>query len=68
MGDYTHVRLNIFLTVVWPAFEFMVTRNAKVTLQDKIIDLAGLVNGGKVVGCNDMFFGDMHNLINLILG
>ncbi|MFO0553754.1 MAG: allantoicase [Polyangiaceae bacterium] len=32
-------------------------------VQDQEIDLAAVENGGRVVTCNDMFFGSRHNLI-----
>lgn len=62
VGEYTHVRLNIFPD--GGVARFKVYGDVTPTPgKDEIIDLAGLVHGGQVVGCNDMFFGDMHNII-----
>jgi allantoicase len=61
-GDFTHVRLNIFPdggVARFRVYGDVVPKKPS----NEMLDLAGLVNGGKVVGCNDMFFGDMHNLI-----
>jgi allantoicase len=65
LGRVTHLRLNIFpdggvarLRVhgeVLPDWRRLARRGE--------IDLAGVENGGVVVACSDMFFGNRHNLI-----
>lgn len=65
-GRVTHLRFNIFpdggvarLRVhgeVAPDWERLLRRNGE-------IDLAGMENGGVVLSCSDMFFGNRHNLI-----
>jgi allantoicase len=65
IGRVTHLRLNIHpdggvarLRVhgeVLPDWERLARRGE--------IDLAGVENGGLVVSCSDMFFGNRHNLI-----
>lgn len=64
-GRVTHLRLNIFpdggvarLRVhgeVVPDWPRLARRGE--------IDLAGVENGGRVIACSDMFFGNRHNLI-----
>ena len=66
MGRVTHLRLNIFpdggvarLRVhgdVVPDWPRLLRRRSE-------IDLAGVENGGAVLSCSDMFFGNRHNLI-----
>jgi allantoicase len=65
VGRVTHLRLNIYpdggvarLRVhgdVVPDWERLARRGE--------IDLAGAENGGRVLACSDMFFGNRHNLI-----
>lgn len=65
-GRVTHLRLNIFpdggvarLRVhgeVVPDWTRLLRRKGEV-------DLAGVENGGAVLSCSDMFFGNRHNLI-----
>jgi allantoicase len=65
LGRVTHLRLNIYpdggvarLRVhgeVVPDWERLARRGE--------IDLAGAENGGRVLACSDMFFGNRHNLI-----
>jgi allantoicase len=65
VGRVTHLRLNIYpdggvarLRVhgeVVPDWERLARRGE--------IDLAGAENGGQVLACSDMFFGNRHNLI-----
>jgi len=65
LGRVTHLRLNIYpdggvarLRVhgeVVPDWERLARRGE--------IDLAGAENGGQVLACSDMFFGNRHNLI-----
>jgi allantoicase len=66
LGRITHLRLNIFpdggvarLRVhggVIPDWPRLLRRRSE-------IDLAGVENGGAVLACSDMFFGNRHNLI-----
>jgi allantoicase len=66
IGRVTHLRLNIFpdggvarLRVhgdVVPDWPRLLRRRSE-------IDLAGVENGGAVLSCSDMFFGNRHNLI-----
>jgi allantoicase len=66
VGRITHLRLNIFpdggvarLRVhgdVMPDWPRLLRRRSE-------IDLAGVENGGSVLSCSDMFFGNRHNLI-----
>ncbi len=62
---WTHLRLNIYpdggvarmrvygeVSVDWTQMD-----------PDAVIDLASLTNGGRAVGCSDMFFSPMNNLI-----
>lgn len=65
LAFYTHLRLNIYpdggvarLRVhgeVVPDWGRLAHRGE--------IDLAGVENGGRVIACSDMFFGNRHNLI-----
>jgi allantoicase len=65
-GRITHLRLNIFpdggvarLRVhgeALPDWPRLLRRGSE-------IDLAGVENGGAVLACSDMFFGNRHNLI-----
>lgn len=36
---------------------------ARLLLEQRIVDLAGVEHGGLVLACSDMFFGSRHNLI-----
>ncbi|HEX9943539.1 MAG TPA: allantoicase [Thermoanaerobaculia bacterium] len=65
-GRVTHLRFNIYpdggvarLRIhgeVVPDWERLLRRRGE-------IDLAGIENGGAVLSCSDMFFGNRHNLI-----
>lgn len=64
--NFTHVRLNIYpdggvarLRVYGEVIPEWKTNETK-----GLIDLAALINGGKVLVCNDMFFGSKDNLIS----
>lgn len=61
---YTHLRLNIFPDGGVARFRVYgdVYKKWKENYKGELIDLAGLVNGGKVVICNDMYFGSKDNL------
>lgn len=64
-GTWTHVRLNIYPDGGVARFrvygEVMPDRKNNA---DGLTDLAALLNGGKVLICNDMFFGSKDNLIS----
>lgn len=62
---FTHIRLHIYpdggvarLRVYGEVF-----KNWDAIAADEEIDLAAAINGGKAIGCNDMFFSAMGNLI-----
>jgi allantoicase len=62
---FTHIRLHIYpdggvarLRVYGEVF-----KNWGAIAADEEIDLAAAINGGKAIGCNDMFFSAMGNLI-----
>ncbi len=62
---FTHIRLHIYpdggvarLRVYGEVF-----KNWDAVAPDEEIDLAAAINGGKAIGCNDMFFSAMGNLI-----
>lgn len=64
-SDYfTHLRLNIFPDGGVARFRVYgdVHKGWKENYKGEQIDLAGLVNGGKVIICNDMYFGSKDNL------
>ena len=63
---WTHLRLNIFPDGGVARFRVYgeVTPDWEKLKKSKTsIDLVGIANGGKVVTCNDMFFGSKDNLI-----
>ncbi len=61
---FTHLRLNIFPDGGVARFRVYgdVYKKWKENYDGELIDLAGLVNGGKVIICNDMYFGSKDNL------
>ncbi len=63
---WTHVKLNIFPDGGVARFRVYgeVIRKWKKSNSKETIDLAALLNGGKVLVCNDMFFGSKDNLIS----
>jgi|AGTN01.2.fsa_nt_gi allantoicase len=64
-GKWTHVRLNIYPdggVARLRVFGNVKKDWSKVGPKD-LVDLAAIENGGWVVGCNDMFFGNMNNMI-----
>jgi len=63
---FSHIRLNIFPDGGVARFRVYgkVFRQWKQGLQNEMTDLAALVNGGRVLICNDMFFGSKENLIS----
>ena len=64
-GIYNHVRLNIYPDGGVARFRVYgdVVPDWK-NVPDELTDLAALMNGGKVLVCNDMFFGSKDNLIS----
>lgn len=65
-AKWTHVRLNIFPD--GGVARFRVYGEVDIELihsnSHELIDLAALLNGGRVIVCNDMFFGSKDNLIS----
>lgn len=63
---WTHVRLNIFPDGGVARFRVYgeVDKQLIETKSDELVDLAALLNGGRVLVCNDMFFGSKDNLIS----
>lgn len=64
--SWTHVKLNIFPDGGVARFRVYgdVNKDWKNIKSKGLIDLAALLNGGKVLVCNDMFFGSKDNLIS----
>lgn len=62
--DWTHLRLNIYPDGGVARFKVYGEVSKKTFKNDELIDLAALVNGGRVLLCNDMFFGSKDNMIN----
>ena len=64
--NFTHVRLNIYPDGGVARFRVYgeVIPEWKTNLTEGLVDLAALINGGKVLICNDMFFGSKDNLIS----
>lgn len=62
---FTHLRLHIYPDGGVARFRAYgkVFKNWKAVNPDEEIDLAAAINGGKSIGCNDMFFSSMDNLI-----
>jgi len=62
---WTHVRLNIYPDGGVARFRVYgdVVPNWSAISAGAVIDLAGVQNGGRVLFCNDMFFGPKENLI-----
>ena len=63
---WTHIRLNIFPDGGVARFRVYgePTPDWKINNSKELTDLAAIVNGGKVLVCNDMFFGSKDNLIS----
>jgi len=63
--QWTHVRLNIFPDGGVARLKVYgdVTPDWHTHQPDAVLDLAAVEYGGRVVACNDMFFGNMENLI-----
>jgi allantoicase len=62
--NWTHLRLNIYPDGGVARLKVYGEVSKKNFKEDELIDLAALVNGGRVVICNDMFFGSKDNMIN----
>lgn len=63
-GKVTHIRLNIFPDGGVARLRVYGLTAQKLDLADRgDFDLAALENGGYVVSCSDMFFGNRHHLI-----
>lgn len=65
-NSWTHVKLNIFPDGGVSRFRVYGENsgNWKKTKSKELTDLAALLNGGRVIVCNDMFFGSKDNLIS----
>jgi allantoicase len=64
-GTFTHLKLHIYPDggVARLKVYGEVDKDWSLVGQDKILDLAAALNGGKVIACNDMFFSSKDNLI-----
>ncbi|HEY9682169.1 MAG TPA: allantoicase [Drouetiella sp.] len=62
---WTHVRLNIYPDGGVARFKVYgtVSKDWHSVPKDEQVDLAAVENGGSVVACNDMFFGNKNNMI-----
>jgi allantoicase len=62
---YSHLRLHIYPDGGVARFRVYgeVFKNWDAVAADEIVDLAAAINGAKAIGCNDMFFSDMSNLL-----
>ncbi|CAN5621005.1 allantoicase [soil metagenome] len=62
---WTHIRLNIYPDggVARLKVYGTVQRDWQACPRDQQFDLAAVENGGSVVACNDMFFGNINNMI-----
>ncbi|MBS2000720.1 MAG: allantoicase [Cyanobacteria bacterium SZAS LIN-5] len=62
---WTHIRLNIYPDggVARLKVYGTVSKHWAAIKPDEQIDLAAVENGGSVVACNDMFFGNKNNMI-----
>ncbi|CAF0889827.1 unnamed protein product [Didymodactylos carnosus] len=62
---FTHIRLNIYPDGGVARFRAYGNIVKDWTAIDKksLVDLAAIQNGGRVIACNDMFFGNKDNLI-----
>ncbi len=61
---WTHVKLNIYPDGGVARFRVYGTVSADLKSSVEQVDLAALLNGGRVIVCNDMFFGSKDNLIS----
>jgi len=59
----THLRLNIYPDGGVARFRAYGEPRLGAPAGGEAVDLAALVNGGRVVACNDMFFGNAGNMI-----
>ncbi|MEO8211011.1 MAG: allantoicase [bacterium] len=65
-NNWSHIKLNIFPDGGVARFKVYgeVNNEWKISKANELVDLAALLNGGKVLACNDMFFGSKDNLIS----
>jgi len=63
-GEWTHIKLNIYPDGGVARFRVFGNPGKMSVSPDGLVDLAALLNGGKVLVCNDMFFGSKDNLIS----
>ncbi len=63
-AEWTHVKLNIYPDGGVARFRVYGEIKKQFKKSAELIDLAALLNGGKVLVCNDMFFGSKDNLIS----
>jgi len=64
---WTHIKLNIYPdggVARFRVYGEIIPDWKKNIAKDSLTDLAALINGGKVLICNDMFFGSKDNLIS----
>jgi len=67
INKWTHIKLNIFPdggVARFRVYGEVFKEIEKFKDKKKLTDLAALMNGGKVLVCNDMFFGSKDNLIS----
>jgi allantoicase len=65
-GRCTHLRLNIFPdggVARLRVYGDVLPDLAKLKASSEPVDIASVVNGGRVIACSDSFFGHQHNLI-----
>lgn len=62
---FTHVRLHIYPDGGVARFRIFgtVSKRWDLVSDNDVLDLASVLNGGKAIACNDMFFSTMDNLI-----
>lgn len=63
-NEWTHIKLNIFPDGGVARFRVYGDIKKDLKRSEELVDLAALLNGGKVLVCNDMFFGSKDNLIS----
>lgn len=61
---FTHIRLNIFPDGGVARFRVYGEPDKSRIIAGELTDLVSILNGGKVLVCNDMFFGSKDNLIS----
>ncbi len=63
-NTWSHVKLNIFPDGGVARFRVYGEAQKQLSKANEMVDLAALLNGGRVLVCNDMFFGSKDNLIS----